>query len=177
MWELDQFESISSQHWRTDAFELRSWRRLLIVPWTARRSNQSILKEIVCVLCVSCSVMSDSLQPHEMYSLSGSSVHGIFQAKILEWVAISFSRESFQPKTRIWVSSIRVRFSPLWATKEALNIHWKDWCWSWSYNTLATWCEKPSHWKRPWCWERLKAGEGSYWGWDSWYMIWMRWHH
>ena len=32
--------------WRTDAFELRCWRRLLRVPWTARRSNQSILKEI-----------------------------------------------------------------------------------------------------------------------------------
>ena len=33
-------------HWRIDAFELRCWRRLLRVPWTARRSNQSILKEI-----------------------------------------------------------------------------------------------------------------------------------
>ena len=35
-----------AEHWRTDAFELRCWRRLLRVPWTARRSNQSILKEI-----------------------------------------------------------------------------------------------------------------------------------
>ena len=35
-----------AQHWRIDAFELRCWRRLLRVPWTARRSNQSILKEI-----------------------------------------------------------------------------------------------------------------------------------
>ena len=35
-----------AEHWRTDAFELWSWRRLLRVPWTARRSNQSILKEI-----------------------------------------------------------------------------------------------------------------------------------
>ena len=33
-------------HWRYDAFELCCWRRLLRVPWTARRSNQSILKEI-----------------------------------------------------------------------------------------------------------------------------------
>ena len=33
-------------HWRIDAFELWCWRRLLRVPWTARRSNQSILKEI-----------------------------------------------------------------------------------------------------------------------------------
>ena len=35
-----------AEHWRTDAFELWGWRRLLRVPWTARRSNQSILKEI-----------------------------------------------------------------------------------------------------------------------------------
>ena len=30
----------------------------------------------------------------------------------------------------------------------------KDWWWSWSSNTLATWCKEPTHWKRPWCWER-----------------------
>ena len=35
-----------AKHWRADAFELWCWRRLLRVPWTARRSNQSILKEI-----------------------------------------------------------------------------------------------------------------------------------
>ena len=35
-----------AEHWKIDAFELRCWRRLLRVPWTARRSNQSILKEI-----------------------------------------------------------------------------------------------------------------------------------
>ena len=35
-----------AEHWRLDAFELWCWRRLLRVPWTARRSNQSILKEI-----------------------------------------------------------------------------------------------------------------------------------
>ena len=86
-----------AEHWRIDAFELQCWRRLLRVPWTARRSNQSILKEI------------------------------------------------------------------------SLNINWKDWCWSWSPNTLATWCEGLTHWKRPWCWERLKAGrEGDNRGWDGW---------
>ena len=36
--------------------------------------------------------------------------------------------------------------------------HWKVWCWSWSSNTLAIWWEEPTHWKRPWCWERLKVG-------------------
>ena len=80
--------------WRTDAFKLWCWRRPLRVPWTTRRSNQSVLKEI----------------------------------------------------------------NP--------DIHWKDWCWS--SNTLATWCEEPTHWKRPWCWKRLRAGEGDNRGWDGW---------
>ena len=35
-------------------------------------------------------------------------------------------------------------------------------------STLATWCREPTHWKRPWCWERLKAGEGDDRGWDVW---------
>ena len=37
------------------------------------------------------------------------------------------------------------------------TLSWKDWCWSWSSNTLATWCEELIHWKRLWCWERLKT--------------------
>ena len=52
--------------------------------------------------------------------------------------------------------------------RSVLGVHWKDWCWSWSSNTLATWCEELTHWKRPWCWERLKAGEGDDRRWDSW---------
>ena len=86
------------EHWRIDDFELWCWRRLLRVPCTARRTNQS-------------------------RSL-GTSV---------------------------------------------LNIHWKDWCWSWNFNTLITWCEELTPLKRPWCWERLKAGgEGEDRGWDGW---------
>ena len=43
----------------------------------------------------------------------------------------------------------------------------KDWCCS--CNTVATWCEEPTHWKRPWCWERLRAGrEGDDRGWNGW---------
>ena len=53
--------------------------------------------------------------------------------------------------------------------KSVLNIHWKDWCWSWNSNTLATWCKELTHLKRPWCWERLRAGgEGDDSGWDGW---------
>ena len=89
-----------AEHWRTDALELCFWIdafELSRVPSTARRFNQSILKEI----------------------------------------------------------------SPV--------VHWKDWCWSWNSNTLATWCEGLTHLKRPWCWERLRAGgEGDDRGWDGW---------
>ena len=84
-----------TEHQRIDAFELCA-QRLLRVPWTSGRSNQSILIEAI------------------------------------------------------------------------LNIHWKDWCWSWNPNTLSTWCKGPSHWKRPWCWERLTAGEGDDREWDGW---------
>ena len=53
--------------------------------------------------------------------------------------------------------------------KSVLNIHWKDWCWSWNSNMLATWCKELTHWKRPWCWERLReGGEGDDRGWDGW---------
>ena len=83
---------------RIDAFELRRWRRLLRVPWTARRSNQSILKEIC-----------------PEYSLEGL----MLKLKLQYFVA---------------------------------------------------WCEEElAHRKRPWCWERLKAGEeGANRGWDGW---------
>ena len=105
MWELDYKESWAPKNWCfwtgawwswTDAFELWCYRRVLRVPWTARRSNQSILKE------------------------------------------------------------------------STMNIHWKDYCWSWSFNTLATWCKDTTHWKRPWCLERLKAKrEGGGRDWDD----------
>ena len=87
----------TAERQRVDAFELWCWRRLLRVPWTARRSNQSMLKRSV------------------------------------------------------------------------LGIHWKDWCWSWNSNTLATWCKELTHLKRPWCWKRLRTGsEGDDRGWDGW---------
>ena len=87
---------------RLDAFKLWCWRRLLRVPWTAVRSNQSILREI------------------------------------------------------------------------NLNTWWKDWCWSSSI--LVIWWEQPTHWKSPWCWERLRAeGEESVRGWDGWMASPMQW--
>ena len=89
-----------AEHRRIDAFELWCWRRLLRVPWTARRSKQS--------------------------------------------------RSNQSPR------------------RPVLGVHWKDWCWSWNSNTLATSCEELTHLKRPWCWERLRAGEGDDRGWVGW---------
>ena len=52
--------------------------------------------------------------------------------------------------------------------KSTLNTHWKDWCWSWSSGIFVAWCEQPTHWKSPWCWEKLRAGgEGGIRGWDA----------
>ena len=84
-----------AEHWRINAFELWCWRRPLRVPWTAGRSNQSILKEI---------------SPE--YSLEGQML-------------------------KLKLQSI--------------------------------WCEEQTPWKRPWYWERLKAGgKGDDRGWDGW---------
>ena len=52
----------------------------------------------------------------------GSSIHGILQARILEWIAISFSRGSSQPRDRTQVSCIAGRHFNLWATRKALHI-------------------------------------------------------
>ena len=54
-------------------------------------------------------------------SLPGSSVRGILQARVLEWVAISFSRGSSQFRDRTWVSHIANRCFTIWATREALT--------------------------------------------------------
>ena len=65
-----------------------------------------------------------------------------------------------------WRRLLRV---PWTARRSVLGVHWKDWCWSWNSNTLATWCEELTHLKRSWCWERLRAGgEGDDKGWDGW---------
>ena len=80
----------------------------------------------VCVL-VSCSVMSDSLW-HMNCSLPGSSAHGILQARILEWVAIPFSRGSSWPRDWSWVPYIAGRFFT-WPepTREALFYVYHNW--------------------------------------------------
>ena len=72
----------------------------------------------------SSSVVSDSLWAMDS-SLPGSSIHGIFHASILEWVTISFSRRSSQPRDWTSVSHIVDRRFTVWATRE---VH-KKWKW------------------------------------------------
>ena len=68
----------------------------------------------------------------------------------------------------IW-KLLRVRRSNQSILKEINSEHSLGRCWSWSSNTLATWREELTHWKRPWCWKRLEAGgEGDDRGWDGW---------
>ena len=71
----------------------------------------------------------DSLGPH---SLPDSSVHGIFQARILEWVAMPFSRGSSWPRDQIQVSHIVGKFFTIWATREA------QYRIKWSFSSLCT---------------------------------------
>ena len=70
------------------------------------------------VVSESHSVVSNSCNPMD-WSLQGSSVHGILQARILEWVAISFSRGSSRSRNRTHVSCIAGRFFTDWARREA----------------------------------------------------------
>ena len=63
----------------------------------------------------------------EVSNPPGSSVHGISQARILEWVAIPISKGSSQPRDQTWVSRIIGRFFTIWATREAKIITWRWW--------------------------------------------------
>ena len=69
---------------------------------------------VVCEVAQSCPTLCDPVDCNQL----GFSVHGILQAKILEWIAISFSRGSSRPRDRTWVSLIGGRCFKLWATRE-----------------------------------------------------------
>ena len=70
----------------------------------------------VCLVAQSCPALCNPTD------YSGSSVHGILQARILEWVAVSFSRGSSQPRDQTQVSCIAGRFFTVWATREAPSV-------------------------------------------------------
>ena len=73
-------------------------------------------------------------------SLLGSSVHGIFPARLLEWVAISFSRGSSQPRDQTQVSCIAGRCFTIWATREAPN-HMREGKRGWVPRQQSTWMQ------------------------------------
>ena len=75
-----------------------------------------VYKLVLSEVAQSCLTLCDPMD----CSLPGSSVHGIFQATVLEWTAISFSRGSSQPRDRTRVSCIVDRCFTIWATREVL---------------------------------------------------------
>ena len=98
--------------------------------WTLRHS--SWLLESESEVTQSCPTLCDPVD----CSLPSSSVHGILQARILEWGAISFSRGSSWPRDRTWVSRIGDRCFNLWATREA------PWLFTWNQIDSKVMCVK-----------------------------------
>ena len=80
-------------------------------------STPSPKQAIVHLVAHSCSTLWDPMD----CSPPGSSVHGILQARILEWGANPFSRGSSPPRDQTWVSCIAGGFLTIWATREAQN--------------------------------------------------------
>ena len=82
-----------------------------------------------------------------------------YKAQVLLWQQSPSSQSYAFSSDHVWMWELDCEES--WAPK--------DWCRSWNSNTLATWYEELTHLKRPWWWERLKAGgEGDNRGWDGW---------
>ena len=74
------------------------------------------------MLCLVAQLCLTLWEPHGL-SPPGSFVRGILPARILEWVAISFSKGSFWPKDQTWVYCIAGRFFTIWAYREVLQRH------------------------------------------------------
>ena len=82
----------------------------------AKVETTDFVRVYVCYITQSCLTLCDPMD----CSPPGSSLHGIFQAEALEWVAISFSRGSSQPGDQTWVFHITSRFSSIWGIRKAL---------------------------------------------------------
>ena len=80
--------------------------RQVLNHWTTREAPLLNSCAVLCLVAQSCQTLCDPMD----CSPPGSSVHGILQAKILEWVAISYSRGSSRPTDRTRVSCITARF-------------------------------------------------------------------
>ena len=111
----------------TILWSLQSLQRSRIAtPWynSIRHQNQIDILNIYKVRLVSQSCPTLECSP------PGSSVRGILQARILEWVAIPFSKGSSQPRNWTLVSCIVGRFFAVWATRKVLNIYIKQCCYT-----------------------------------------------
>ena len=93
--------------------------------WTSQRGGWETVEKNRAV-CSVASVMSDTVCDPMDHSLPGSCVHGNFQARILEWVVMPFSRGSSQPRAWTWVSCCLLHCRQIlypWATREAQRKH------------------------------------------------------
>ena len=92
-------------------------------------------------------------------------------ASLTQWILVwvnSRSRCWTRRPGKLWFT-VSQRVGNDWETELILIlIHRNVWWWSLSSNTLAMWCELTTHWKRLWCWESLRTGEGGNRGWDGW---------
>ena len=102
---------------RNILFRLKAFKHLIVVCCFVRSKNISSSKVKVKVLVTqSCLTVCDCMD----CSPPDSSLHGILQARILEWVAMPFSRGSSRPTDRIQVFCIASRLFTIWVTREAL---------------------------------------------------------
>ena len=88
-------------------------------PFAVHLKLSQIVNQLCAVLCLAAQPCLTLCDPMD-YSLPDCSIHGIFQARILEWIAISFSKRSSQPRDWTGVSRIVGRCFTMWATREAL---------------------------------------------------------
>ena len=134
----------------------------LLLGRKAMTNLESILKSINITLPTKVCLVKATVFPVVMYGCESWTIK-----KAKHWRIDAFKLWCWRRLLRVLWTARRSHQSS--RRKSVLNTHWKDWCWSWNTNTSATWCEEMTHWKRPWCWERLKAGgEGDNRGWDGW---------
>ena len=137
-------------------------KRHLLLGSKAMTNRDSILKSRDITLLAKVCIVKAMVFPVDIYGCKSWTIQ---QAE--HWRTDTFELWCWRRLLRVhWAAR---RSNQTIQRKSVLNIHWKDWCCSWRCNPLPTWCKKLTHYKRSWCWERLKAGaEGDHRGWYGW---------